>query len=39
MKRWLLKADRTDLDGMVLETVSAPEPGPDEVRVRVHAVT
>ena len=39
MKRWLLKADRTDLDGLVLETAPMPEPGPDEVRVRVHAVS
>ncbi len=39
MKRWLMKADRTDLDGLVLETVPVPEPGPDEVRVRVQAVS
>ncbi len=39
MKRWLLKADRTNLDGLVVEDVPIPEPGPDEVRVRVHAVS
>lgn len=39
MRRWLLRADRTDLDGLVLETAPIPEPGPDQVRVRVHAVS
>ncbi len=39
MKRWLLKADHTDLGGLVLETVPVPEPGPNEVRVRVQAVS
>ena len=39
MKRWILKAGATDLDGLVLEDVSMPEPGVGEVRIRIHAVS
>lgn len=39
MKRWIVKAGATSLDGLVQEDVSLPEPGTDEVRVRVHAVS
>ena len=39
MKRWILKAGATDLEGLVLEDVSMPEPGVGEVRIRIHAVS
>lgn len=40
MRRWILKAGVTDIDGLVLEDdVPMPMPGPGEVRVRVHAVS
>ena len=39
MRRWTMKAGRTDLDGLILQTVPTPEPGPGEVRVRVQAVS
>ena len=39
MRRWILKADATDLDGLVMQDVPLPEPGPDEVRVRVRAAS
>ena len=39
MKRWILKAGGTDLTALVLEDAPLPEPGPGEVRVRVHAVS
>ena len=39
MKRWIIKAGTTSLDGLVLEDVAVPEPGRGEVRVRVHAVS
>lgn len=39
MRRWMLKAGVTDVDGMMLEDVPAPVPGPGEVRLRVHAVS
>jgi NADPH:quinone reductase-like Zn-dependent oxidoreductase len=39
MKRWVLKAGATDSNDLVLEDVPLPEPGPNEVRVRVHAVS
>ena len=39
MRRWILKAGTSDLDGMVIEEVPVPEPGPGEVRIRVHAVS
>lgn len=40
MRRWVLHADRTDLDGLVLqEQAPVPEPGPGQVRVRVRAVS
>lgn len=39
MRRWILKAGATDLDGLFLEDAPMPEPGPGEVRIRVHAVS
>ncbi len=39
MRRWVLPAGVTDIDGMVLEDVAMPVPGPGEVRIRVHAVS
>ena len=39
MRRWLLKDGVTDLEGLVMENVPIPEPGPGEVRIRVHAVS
>ena len=39
MRRWMLGPDVTDAGGLVLEDVTMPEPGPGEVRVRVHAVS
>lgn len=39
MRRWILKAGATDLDGLVLEDAERPEPGPGEVRIRVRAVS
>lgn len=39
MRRWILKAGATDLQGLVLEDASVPEPGPGQVRVRVRAVS
>lgn len=39
MRRWILQAGATDLDGLVMQDVPLPEPGPGEVRVRVHAVS
>jgi NADPH:quinone reductase-like Zn-dependent oxidoreductase len=37
MRRWVLKAGATGLDRLVLEEVPIPEPGPGEVRLKVHA--
>ncbi len=39
MKRWILKSGATTLDGLILEDVVKPEPGPGEVRVRIRAVS
>lgn len=39
MRRWILKAGATNLDGLVLEDAPMPEPGEGEVRIRVHAVS
>ncbi len=39
MKRWIIKAGSTSLDGLVVEDVALPEPGTGEVRVKVHAVS
>ena len=39
MRRWILKAGTTDLDGMVMQDAPMPEPGPGQVRVRVHAAS
>ena len=39
MKRWIVKAGATSLDGLVLEQSPVPEPGAGEVRVKVHAVS
>jgi NADPH:quinone reductase-like Zn-dependent oxidoreductase len=39
MRRWILKAGTTDLDGLVLEDAPIPEPKAGEVRIRIHAVS
>lgn len=39
MRRWILKAGTTDLDGLVLEDAPMPEPGAGEVRIHIHAVS
>ncbi len=39
MRRWLLKAGTTNLDGLVLEEAPIPEPGPGEVRLKMHAAS
>jgi len=39
MKRWILKSGTTTLDGLVLEDVAKPQPGPGEVLVRIRAVS
>lgn len=39
MKRWLLKAGATTVDGLVQEVVDVPQPGRGEVRVRLHAAS
>ena len=39
MRRWILKADTSDLDGLVMQDAPVPEPGPGEVRVRVRAAS
>ncbi len=39
MRRWILQAGATTADGLVQEVVDIPEPGPGEVRVRLHAVS
>lgn len=39
MRRWILKAGATDLDGLFLEDAPMPEPGLGEVRIRIHAVS
>ncbi len=39
MKRWIVKAGATSLVGLVSEEVSRPDPGPGEVRIKVHAVS
>jgi NADPH:quinone reductase-like Zn-dependent oxidoreductase len=39
MRRWVLKAGKTDLDGLVLEDAPIPEPKAGEVRIRIHAVS
>lgn len=39
MKRWILKKGAKSIDGLVQENVDVPEPGPGEVRVRVHTVS
>lgn len=39
MKRWIVKAGSTSLDGLVLEEVELPTPDAGEVRVKVHAVS
>lgn len=39
MRRWILKAGATDLNGLEMQEAPRPEPGPGEVRIRVHAVS
>ncbi len=39
MKRWIVRAGATSLDGLVGQEVPRPEPGPGEVRIRVRAAS
>jgi NADPH:quinone reductase-like Zn-dependent oxidoreductase len=39
MRRWILKAGTTGLDGLMLEDAPMPIPGAGEVRIRIHAVS
>ncbi len=39
MRRWILKAGTTELDGLVLEDAPMPEPKAGEVRIRIYAVS
>lgn len=39
MRRWLLKADQVGVDALSMEEAPMPEPGPGEVRIRVHATS
>ncbi|MBP0590433.1 NAD(P)-dependent alcohol dehydrogenase [Paraburkholderia sp. LEh10] len=39
MKRWILQAGATTVDGLIEEAVETPHPGPGQVRVRVSAVS
>ncbi len=39
MRRWILKAGAVNVDGLFLEEAPIPNPGPGEVRIRVHAVS
>lgn len=39
MRRWLLKAGTTTLDGLVLEQAPIPVPGPGQVRLKLHAAS
>lgn len=39
MRRWMLTAGVTDIDGLIMEDVPMPVPGPGEVRLRMHAVS
>ena len=38
MKQWILKAGNSTLDALQLEDVPIPQPGRDQVRIRIHAV-
>ena len=39
MRRWMLKTGVTDIDGLMMEDVAMPVPGPGEVRLRMQAVS
>lgn len=39
MRRWILKAGTTELDGLVIEDAPMPEPEAGEVRIRIYAVS
>jgi len=39
MRRWILKKGVKSLEGLVQETADIPQPGPGEVRVRIHAAS
>lgn len=39
MKRWIVRAGATSTDGLEMENVPVPEPGPGEVRLKIHAVS
>ncbi|WP_375418111.1 alcohol dehydrogenase catalytic domain-containing protein, partial [uncultured Hymenobacter sp.] len=39
MRRWIVQAGATSLDSLVMQEAPIPEPGPGEVRIKVHAVS
>lgn len=39
MRRWVLKPGTTTLEGLALEEAPIPEPGPGQVRVKMHAAS
>ncbi len=39
MKRWMMTADVTTVEGLTFQDVPTPEPGPGDLRIRVHAVS
>tara|TARA_R110002020_G_scaffold441846_1_gene652891 strand:+ start:2264 stop:3313 length:1050 start_codon:yes stop_codon:yes gene_type:complete len=39
MRRWVLKAGETTLDGLKIENVAIPEPGPGQVRIKMKAAS
>ncbi|WP_327754553.1 NAD(P)-dependent alcohol dehydrogenase (plasmid) [Sphingobium sp. SJ10-10] len=39
MKRWIVKAGTTSLEGLTEQEAARPEPGRGEVRIKVHAVS
>ncbi len=39
MRRWIVQAGATSLENLLLQEAPIPEPGPGEVRLKVHAVS
>ncbi len=39
MKRWIVKAGTTSIEGLIEQEAARPDPGPGEVRIKVHAVS
>jgi NADPH:quinone reductase-like Zn-dependent oxidoreductase len=39
MKRWIVRAGATSIEGLQMQTVPLPKPGPGEVRLKIHAVS